>query len=275
MGSLQRVEESTGYLKDYKTLSAQKSSKRIDIEDLLREPYRRILCYPTSDEKEAKNRLRQLRKLNVNSIILQGTTEIAGMKILGKGCVSIVVKTELNGRSLALKIRRVDANRVSMDREVEMSKLANSVGIGPRIHSHTKDMILMDWVIGQDLTTWVRSLKGPGSTLRIRRILRGLLKQCFVMDQLGLDHGQLSNLRKHVIVGRKLVILDFESSSSSRRTSNVTSSSQYLFVGGPISKRIRRFMRLRDYDSIIERLRDYKSTKNEESFVSLLQKVRL
>ncbi len=256
-------------------MSVQKSSKKLKIEDLLREPYRRILCYPDSDEKEAKKRLLQLKKLNVDSIFLQGKTEIAGMNILGKGCVSIVVKTKLNGRSLALKIRRVDANRVSMDREVEMSTLANSIGIGPKIHAHTSDMILMDLVSGEDLTTWVRSLKGPGSTLKIRKILGILLKQCFMLDQLGLDHGQLSNLKKHVIVGRKLVILDFESSSSNRRTSNVTSSSQYLFVGGPISKRVRRFMRLRDYDTIIERLRDYKTNKNEESFVGLLQQVRL
>lgn len=272
---MQRVEESTGYWIGYKTLLSQKRSKRIDVEDLLREPYRRILCYPGSDEKEARRRLRQLRTLKVNTINLQGRTEIAGMKVLGKGSVSVVVRTNQNGRSLALKIRRVDANRVSMDREVEMSKLANSIGIGPKIYAHTKDMILMDWVTGEDLTTWVRSLKGPGSTLRIKTILRGLLRQCFVMDQIGLDHGQLSNLRKHVVIGRKTVILDFESSSSRRRTSNVTSSTQYLFVGGPISKRIRRFMRLKDYDTIIDRLRDYKYAKNEESFVGLLQQVRL
>lgn len=275
MNSFHRVKKGSGYLKDYKISSAQNRSNKIDIADLLREPYRKILCYPVSDEREAKRRLRQLKELNVNSITLQGKTEISGLPILGKGCVSIVVRTNLNGRSLALKIRRVDANRASMDHEVEMSMLANSIGVGPRIHSHTSDMVLMDYATGTDLTTWLRSVKGPGTTLRIRKILRGLLRQCFMMDQLGLDHGQLSNLRKHVIVGRKLVILDFESSSSSRRTSNVTSSAQYLFVGGPISRRVRRFMRLQDYDAIIDSLREYKSTKNEESFTSFLQQVRL
>ncbi|MFQ6011492.1 MAG: serine/threonine protein kinase, partial [Nitrososphaerales archaeon] len=175
-------------------MSVRKSFKEIDIENLSREPYRRILCYPSSDEREAGNRMRQLKTLGINSILIEGKTEISGFKILGKGCVSVVVKTKRDGRSLALKIRRLDANRVSMDHEVEMSLLANSIGIGPKVHDHTEDMILMDWVTGEDITTWFRSLKGPGSTLRLRKTLHGILKQCFEMDQLGLDHGQLSNL---------------------------------------------------------------------------------
>ena len=59
-----------------------------------------------------------------------------------------------------------------------------------------------------------------------------------------MDHGELSNLSKHVIVGKKTTIIDFESSSMDRKVSNVTSATQALYIGSGISKIISRVYKI-------------------------------
>ena len=48
--------------------------------------------------------------------------------IAGKGCVSLVLRAKFLDQTIcALKIRRLDANRCSMEREAELHKIANSL----------------------------------------------------------------------------------------------------------------------------------------------------
>ena len=61
---------------------------------------------------------------------------------------------------------------------------------------------------------------------KLKKTVKKVLEDCYRLDQLGLDHGELSNISKHVIVGKKTTLIDFESSSTNRRVSNVTSACQ-------------------------------------------------
>ncbi|RMF31645.1 MAG: hypothetical protein D6752_01730, partial [Candidatus Nitrosothermus koennekii] len=59
-------------------------------------------------------------------------------------------------------------------------------------------------------------------------IIKQVLDQCFRLDCINLDHGELSNMNKHVIINDKATIIDFDSASINRKVSNVTSATQYL-----------------------------------------------
>ena len=75
---------------------------------------------------------------------------------------------------------------------------------------------------------------------------------------IGLDHGELSRMPKHVIVGKKITIIDFESSSVERRVSNVTSATQAFFIGSGISKIVKPLCKVRlEKKKIISVLRKY------------------
>jgi putative serine/threonine protein kinase len=248
----------------------------IPIEALGEEPYSIILCYPNPTEEQIKERLMELRRLGVKEVILKGRVEIWGLRVLGKGCVSIVVAAKCGVEEAALKIRRIDANRPNLSQEAELQSLANKVEVGPKLYNHTDNFILMELIRGVNLPEWVKHLKGRGTTTNLRRVCRDLLEKCWRLDQSGLDHGELSNLSKHVIVGDRVEIIDFESASTTRSVRNLTSAAQYLFIGGSVANRIRRILNLTSTSDIIEAIRSYKKERgSEEAFQYLLMQLKL
>jgi putative serine/threonine protein kinase len=247
----------------------------VPVEELAQNPYLAVLCYPTLDKEVAAARIRELRTLGVEALNFEGRSQIGRLKILGKGCVSVVVKARTSTDEYALKIRRVDANRISMQREADLQLIANKAGVGPRLYASSENLLLMEVVEGIGVVEWVKNLKGRGSVQRLRDVVRVIFDQCYRLDQVGLDHGELSNLSKHVYVDGKVAIIDFETASANRRVRNLTSAVQYLFIGGPTSKRILRLLNLSDLAQIMGALRDYKTAKDLGSYKRILACLKL
>src|SRR4030042_1731075 len=181
------------------------------IEQLSREPYSTILCYPRASKDEVKKRLRQLAKMKLTAFEFVGDKQILNLQILGKGCVGLVVLARRNGEHVALKIRRIDADRLGMQREAKLLSMANSVEIGPRLLGVSKDFLVMD----------------------------------------------------------------FETASMDRRSSNVTSVCQFLFLGSEVAKIIAKKIGVIDKNGIVEALRRYKKEGNRERFELVLSACRL
>ncbi len=238
-------------------------------------PYADILCYPQGSPQEARERISELEGLGVRELVFEGKTLLGRLPLLGKGCVSVVTKAVTDSGTCVVKIRRMDANRASMEREAQLLGLANSVGVGPRLHSFSANFMLMDLAEGVPFNEWVRSLRGRGRARRLRNAARELLDQCFKLDQIRLDHGELSNLAKHVFVGDRVTIIDFESASTSRRPANVTSVAQYVFIGSPAARRIRRMIWVPPQHELLPPLRQYKKTSSRDSYEHLVRLLRL
>ncbi len=235
-------------------------------------PYLAVLTYPRPNLRQARSRIEQLAKLGVREVTFEGRTKIGRLGLVGIGTVGLVVKGAGPGdRVCALKIRRTDANRASMREEFRLTRLANRVGVGAQAHACTRDVMSMDFIRGVGLDEYVRGAEGRGSARRVRELAHALLNQCRKLDLIGLDHGELSNLRKHVIVdGETPYIIDFESASQGRATKNVTTAAQYLFVGSGLSPRVKRLLSIRSSDTIVEALKSYKRDRSDESYVRLL-----
>jgi putative serine/threonine protein kinase len=168
-----------------------------------------------------------------------------------------------------LKIRRTDANRANMYDEVVYQSAANSMGIGPFLVNFSENFILMEFVRGFNIVDWYGSKKAAND--RILKCAASILQQCFVLDCLKLDHGQLNRLDRHIIVSKegKPTILDFESSSTGRRASNVTSVCQSIFLHGPIFSKLKGSID-NDRELIMKCIRDYKRDMNYEKFEKIL-----
>ena len=218
--------------------------KPIPIKKLREERLGKVVCYPKYISEELELKLDELRKLGVSAVEFTGPTIAHDLHILGKGCVSIVLIAHTKKGRVALKARRTDANRVSMDHEVEMLRKANAVNVGPELYGATKNFISMELIEGPWLPNWIKTLKGRGRAQRIRMCLRRILEDCWKLDSIGLDHGELSRAAKHVIIERddRPRLIDFETASTIRRPANVTSISQYLFIGSEVARKISRFL---------------------------------
>ncbi len=251
-------------------------SERARLEDLTKTPFIRVLTYPRISLREANARVRQLEELGVDGLVFEGRTRIGRLGILGLGTVGVVVRASARGTLCALKIRRCDANRPNMNEEVRIMHLANRIGVGPEAYSHTRDMILMKLLESIEISEWLGSLRGKGSRERARGMLHDLLNQCRKLDIMGIDHGQLSNLRKHaVMVEGRPWIIDFESAGTSRKPRNVTTAAQYLLVGGAVSPRMRRTVGLKGTETLRRLLADYKGNLSDYSYSKILEHLKL
>jgi len=247
-----------------------KTTPAITIEKLSEEPYASIICYPKPSKTELKKRLRELRRLCVETLEFSGEKQAFNTPVLGKGCVGIVTVAYRNGEKVALKIRRVDADRSEMRHEAEMLKKANSVRVGPKLLCVSKDFLLMQFIDGDLFPKWVGKRRGKK---HIRKVLREVLEQCWRLDVAGLDHGELSHAPKHIIIDKKNLpfIVDFETASSNRKPSNVTSICQFLFISGSVAKQMVEKLGGKDEKAIIEALRRYKKDRTRENFEAVLE----
>lgn len=253
-------------------LLQQTNSRLVPVNELVEEPYSTVLGYPKCAKDELERRIVELKSMGVRGIIFEGVTKLGKLDMLGKGCVGIVVKAVIDSRTVALKIRRLDADRESMEREAGLLKIANSVGVGPEFVANSRNFLASDVADGVKIIKWI---KQDLDECRVRSIARQILEQCFNLDIAGLDHGELNNLRKHVIVGEEVTIIDFESASTQRRVSNVTSAAQCLFIAGEIAEKFRSILGINSTDEIIGQLKKYKDNASEENFQGSLQVLKL
>ena len=264
-----------------------------------------ILCFPDSslqnrqDEPETasalfNSRLSELQQLGIQRILSVGSEQIQGQKILGKGYCGLVVLAEQclksldpkpgsiasahsttshECRTVAVKIRRTDAPKNSFAQEAHAMAIANSYHIGPMLFGHSPNFLVMEYLPTVPL---FHQLQQSGSTLPVRDIVRHLLEQCFQLDQLGLDHGNLRCATEHVFLrGYQPVIIDFSSSSFERRPANLTTLVQGLFRGTQFKVALAPHVPIPDQPSLICQLRHYKQTPTLDSFQQVLDHINL
>ncbi len=198
------------------------------------------------------------------------------MNILGKGCVGIVIAAHLGSQTVALKIRRTDANRATMKREADMLSIANSVDVGPRLLRASENFLVMELLEGELIEEWFDHLDPSCDSKNVVNVLRNVLEQCYRLDVIGLDHGELSQARKHVLIDRlRPYILDFETASTARKPGNLSSICQYLFVSSSVAHKLKTTIDRVELDELKESLARYKKKVSTESYRNVLQSVHM
>lgn len=235
-----------------------------------------LISYPKFDHFVYQERIKELIDLGVEEFIFSGPTKIDNLNILGKGHSGIVVKVNTNrGKNLALKIRRSDSPRKNSYEEAKMMIIANSLDIGPIFIDQKKDFILMELIDGQKISVWIDGQSNCNNVISkqaVKNVINEILEQCYRLDGIYLDHGELTRIDNHIIISyeKKVVIIDFESSSINRKTTNVTSITHSLILGGLLAKNIKKILDFNKEDLMVENLREYKKEKSRENFEKII-----
>lgn len=194
-----------------------------------------VFSYPHFSDAHYEAVLGDLRALGVERVVLAGELEVGDAKLIGKGCTAVVCIGMIGDRQVAVKIRRSDSPRESLEVEASNLEFANSFGVGPSFFGARKNAIAMEHIRGHNFARW---LEGKPHTAAVRRAVVDILEQCLSLDMHGLDHGELSDAKKHIIIREngRACIIDFESASRSRKCRNLTSVVSYLFFKESISR---------------------------------------
>lgn len=245
------------------------------VDKLAEDPYSTILGYPRATKAQLRSRMKEIRGIGVHSVSFDGPMLIGKQSVLGKGYTGIVILAKIGSKKAALKIRRTDSPRASMKGESMLLEAANKTGVGPKLIRSSKNYVAMEYLDGKKIFDWIKDLKGRGSATKLKQVLKKVLQDCYNLDKAGLDHGELSNITKHVIVGKSITIIDFESSSLERKVSNVTSATQAMFIGSGLAKIVRQIYSVPPKQKIIFAVRQYKEKRTQSSFDKVLEVLKL
>jgi len=236
-------------------------------------PYSSVLCFPKPNPTEIISRIQELQELGITALEFSGKVSLFGvaLPVLGKGFVGIVVSARMAEEMVAVKIRRLDADRPNLLHEAQMLRLANGVKVGPKLIEASKNFLVMEIVNGDILPIWLQT---NSDMVVVKAVVRDILEQCWRLDQAGLDHGELSKAPKHVLVDKagKAFIVDFETASVERRDANVTAICQYLFASNSSAcVTLTQIFGLKDRTQLVEALRSYKKNKSRMDFENLIR----
>lgn len=251
--------------------------KIISVRDLADPPFSLLLSYPRVDRNRITSLIDKLVQAGVSNVHLDGETQISGLKLLGKGCTSIVFEATFRNKPSAVKVLRIDTDRATLRNEAKFLERVNTSSIGPKLYYVSDEFIIMELVRGPLIFNFMTAIRGKGTARRTRLIISDILSQCFILDQKNIAHCELSNPTKHIIIkdNKEPVIIDFESASLNKKYSNVTSLAQSLFVGGKYAPRIRRMIGIKNTGEVIRALREYKQKTDQISFNKILNTLKL
>ncbi len=261
-------------------MDALKTMEHISIETLsedLNTPLCKVVCYPKHSIDCCRERLSALKEMGAIGIVNYGSKNIGRLNVLDIGYSSVIVLVVLSDNSLAAaKILRIDSRRRSLREECSILKVASSNGISPRLIDCNDDIIMLEYVdgivLGRLMEEYVR-------LYRVKDILRAVIYKAFLLDSLGIDHGELSRPYKHVLVSpRGVFIIDYESASTRRKPSNVTS-----IVSGLVLRKNKLALSLRSMLGLTDKkeyelrslLREYKKKPSYNVLVKILSCIRL
>ncbi|MGB9748313.1 MAG: HemK2/MTQ2 family protein methyltransferase [Candidatus Woesearchaeota archaeon] len=156
--------------------------------------------------------------------------KLKSIKFLSKGKRSVVYKATLKNKSVAVKVlSRKTTAKNAIEREFLNLKLLNKFDIGPRAYFKGNDYVVMELVTGTLILDFFRNSNKKDAI----KIIRELIRQCLVMDFLGINKEEFCNPAKHIFVKRKrtglvVKIIDFERAHNSKKLKNLTQFLQFL-----------------------------------------------
>ena len=174
------------------------------------------------------------------------------MELYAKGKRSFVYKIGNTVR----KVERSDSDAICrMENEAHWLKILNAYCIGPRLLESAEASVSMEFVDGVPILEWAAT-----ASIAVKRaVLLDLLRQCRVMDTLGVTKEEMHHPLKHVLVrDGGVVLIDFERCHSTEKPKNVTQVCQFID-------------RYFHCPEIVVKARTYKESYSEESYQEVVQ----
>ncbi|MEE9525874.1 MAG: HemK2/MTQ2 family protein methyltransferase [Candidatus Woesearchaeota archaeon] len=197
--------------------------------------------------------------------------EIKNIKRLAKGHRGLVFTGTLDGKKIALKKQREDiAVTTSVRNETRWLKLLNRKGIGPKLLFSGNDYFAYEFVKG----IFIPEFLEKASKEAIKKVLIKVFNQCFILDKMNINKEEMHNPYKHVIVGKEVVLIDFERVHFSEKPKNVTQFCQYVS-----SQKITEVLKKKGFKftkkQIISAAQKYKKDMSEENFEKILKLIKI
>ncbi len=141
------------------------------------------------------------------------------------------VKTHFPQKSdilnVAIKVQRKESHAMgSIENEAKWLQVVNQRNIGPRYLFHGANYVVYQFAEGIPFVDWFPTKEKK----EIEAVLKKILEQCFVLDQLRINKEELHHPLKHILVNEHNhpILLDFERCAETKKPKNVTQFVEFL-----------------------------------------------
>ncbi len=240
----------------------------LNIEDPL---FKLVFCFPPAycSKKELISRYNEAVEAGIDKLLNYGESILYGYRVVGKGFSSIIALVVHEGVIRVAKVRRLDSRRNTLEYEGMLLEYISSYNISPRVYYWSRDIIVMDYIVGDLFKEYVIK---ENNTSILKGVLREILIKAYLLDKLSIDHGELNRPGTHIVLEestKEPYIIDFESARYNRKTHNVTSLASYIFIRSKtLSTKLFEGI---DKEELIARLRLYKSSQSLEHLRLILE----
>lgn len=191
---------------------------------------------------------------------------IKHMQFIAKGHRGVVYSGVLEGNKVVLKLKLPESKAIyRMENEANILKIVNKKKIGPKLIFSGHDFLVMGFVEGKMILDFLED----SDKNYILNVLKNILRQCFVLDQIKIDKQEMTNPYKHILVGKKVVMIDFERAKKDLKPGNVTGFCNFL-----ISKKVSDLLSAKkikiDREKTFELCKKYKKSMTRQNFNKIL-----
>lgn len=193
---------------------------------------------------------------------------IKNIKQFMKGHRGMIYTGNLNGKKVAVKAQRLDIDVRTIERESGMIAKVNKQGIAPKLILKEKNYFVYDFAEGEFIIDYLER----ENKQKIKKLLLETLRQCRVLDEMRITKEEMHNPYKHVIVGKKVVLVDFERAHVDLEPKNVTQFCQYIIRNQDLlEKKEIKF----EKEDLINLTREYRKNLNETNYKKIKSFVKM
>ncbi len=154
---------------------------------------------------------------------------ITSVKYFTKGHRGFLFTGRYKNKKIAIKSKNPKSEAFGrIENEIKWLKRLNKHGIGPKLVFHEDYCFAYGYIDGTFITDYFES----SSKSKIKKILKKIFSQLFILDKLKLDKEEMHHPLKHILVcNDSPFMIDFERANYSKEPKNITQFCQFLMSG--------------------------------------------
>lgn len=177
------------------------------------------------------------------------------MEFLAKGKRSVVYTCVLDGRKVAIKVKRKDSKApvFRIENEANWLRRLNKYNIGPKFISFRDEKLVMGFVEGERFLDWLKNAEKS----EVEKVLKEIFRQVRKLDELRVDKEEMHHPIKHILISDKVKMIDFERCHVVDKPKNLTQFCQFLMSENVLRVLKKKGFKIEKKEFIVQ-LREYK-----------------
>lgn len=193
---------------------------------------------------------------------------ISNVSYFAKGHRGLLFTGDYHHKRIAIKAKNPKSTAFGrVENEAKWLKRLNRHGIGPKLLLSGKGFLAYEFTDGDFIADYAEK----SGKKNIKRIIKIIFRQLFVMDSLNIDKEEMHRPFKHIIVDKhKPCMIDFERCKYSQKPKNVTQFCQFL-SGGRFVIILKKKKLSIGRDKIMHLAKIYKNNPTKPNFKKILE----